>query len=100
MAKAGSNPPLKDYHHVRAKLLARDEIALLDVREEAPHAEGHPLFAANLPLSRLELLGYTKLPRRDVPIVTIDSGEGLAELAAQRLQAMGYTDVAVFKGGI
>lgn len=100
MAKAGSNPPLKDYHHIRAKLLARDEIALLDVREEAPHAEGHPLFAANLPLSRLELLAYTKLPRRDVPIVTLDSGEGLAELAAQRLHAMGYTDVAVFKGGI
>ncbi|MFM9846749.1 MAG: rhodanese homology domain-containing protein [Hyphomicrobiaceae bacterium] len=100
MPETGSNLPLRDYHQVRASLLARDEIALLDVREEAPHAEGHPLFATNLPLSRLELLAYTKLPRRDVPIVTIDSGEGFAELAAQRLQAMGYTDVAVFKGGI
>ena len=100
MAEAGTTMPLKDYHQVRASLLARDEIALLDVREEAPHAEGHPLFAANMPLSRLELLAYAKLPRRDVPIVTLDSGEGLAELAAQRLKAMGYTDVAVFKGGI
>jgi rhodanese-related sulfurtransferase len=35
-----------------------------------------------------------------VPIVTIDSGEGLAEAAARRLKTMGYTDVAVFKGGI
>jgi rhodanese-related sulfurtransferase len=100
MTETGTSLPLKDYHQVRASLLAREEIALLDVREEAPHAEGHPLFAANLPLSRLELVAYTKLPRRDVPIVTIDRGEGLAELAAQRLKAMGYTDVAVFKGGI
>lgn len=90
----------KDYRHVREKLLALEEIALLDVREEAPHAEGHPLFAANMPLSRLELLAYTKLPRRDVPIVAIDSGEGLAEGAARRLHAIGYTDVSVFKGGI
>src|SRR5688572_14420736 len=95
-----SNLPLKDFQQVRARLLTLDEIAFLDVREEAPHAEGHPLFAANFPLSRLELLACAKLPRRDVPIVTIDSGEGLAEAAARRLKTMGYTDVAVFKGGI
>ncbi len=91
---------LKGYRQVRASLLALEEIALLDVREEAPHAEGHPLFAANLPLSRLELLAYTKLPRRDVPIVLVDSCEGLAEIAARRLTAMGYTDVAALEGGI
>ena len=100
MAENGSNLPLKDYHQVRARLLALDEIAFLDVREEGPHAEGHPLFAANFPLSRLELLAYAKLPRKAVPIVTIDSGEGLAEGAARRLKAMGYMDVAVFEGGI
>ena len=33
---------------VREALLARQEIALLDVREEDPFAQGHPLFAANL----------------------------------------------------
>lgn len=100
VSEHGPGLPVKDYRYVRARLLALDEIALLDVREEAPHAEGHPLFAANVPLSRLELLAYTKLPRKDVPIVTLDSGEGLAEIAARRLTAMGYTDVAVFKGGI
>jgi hypothetical protein len=42
----------KSAYEVRDDLLARREIALLDVREEAPHAEGHPLFAANLPFSR------------------------------------------------
>jgi rhodanese-related sulfurtransferase len=98
MAKPST--PTKDYAFVRSKLLNREEIALLDVREEAPHAEGHPLFAANLPLARLELDAYTKLPRRDVPIVTFDAGEGAAELAAERLSALGYSDVAVFAGGL
>ena len=93
-------PMLRDYAEVRAKLLNREEIAFLDVREEAPHAEGHPLFAANFPLVRLELDAATKLPRRDVPIVTFDNGEGLAEQAAERLLALGYSDVAVFAGGL
>ncbi|MHB1567548.1 MAG: rhodanese homology domain-containing protein [Acidiferrobacter sp.] len=89
-----------DYQQVRARLFALDEIALLDVREEACHAAGHPLFAANIPLSRLELQAYAALPRRDVSIVTIDGGEGLAQTAAQHLAAIGYTNVAVFHGGI
>ena len=94
-------PPLsRDYAFVRSKFLNREEIALLDVREEAPHAEGHPLFAANLPLSRLELDAYTKLPRRDVTVVAFDNGEGAAELAVERLTALGYTDVATFAGGL
>lgn len=90
----------RDYHHVRSRLLELQEIALLDVREEAPHAQAHPLFAANFPLSRIEVDAYAKLPRKDVPIVTIDGGEGLAQAAAQRLVDIGYTDVSVFKGGV
>lgn len=90
----------RDYQYVRSKLLNREEIAFLDVREEAPHAEGHPLFAANIPLTRIELDAYTKIPRFDVPVVTFDNGEGLAELAAERLIDLGYRDVAVFAGGL
>lgn len=89
-----------DYPCVRSMLLDRAEIAFLDVREEAPHAEGHPLFAANLALSRIEIEAYAKLPRRDVPIVTFDNGEGLAERAAKVLDGLGYTNVAVFEGGL
>ncbi|MBU0656113.1 MAG: thiosulfate sulfurtransferase [Gammaproteobacteria bacterium] len=89
-----------DYDYVRSRLLNREEIAFLDVREEAPHAEGHPLFAANFPLARLAVDAWAKLPRRDVPIVTFDNGEGLAELAAERLRALGYSEVAVFAGGL
>lgn len=97
---SGRALPRVGYAQVRAALLARQEIALLDVREEDPHAQAHPLFAANLPLARIEVDAYGKLPRRDVPIVTLDDGEGDAELAAHRLRALGYRDVAVFDGGV
>ena len=53
---AKSDLPTLSAAQVRAHLLARDtEIALLDVREEDPYAQAHPLWAANLPLSRIEL---------------------------------------------
>ncbi len=98
--------PLCGYPEVRARLLAKLEVALLDVREEDPHAQRHPLFAANFPLSRLEQDAYSKLPRRDVPIVTIDAGNAAdvsqseAYLAAERLLALGFTNVSVFEGGV
>jgi rhodanese-related sulfurtransferase len=90
----------KSAAEVRAALLARHEIALVDVREEDPHARAHPLFAAHLSLSRLELEVYGRLPRRDVPLVVLDDGEGYAERAARRLIELGYTDVAVLAGGV
>lgn len=91
---------LYTYSQVRASLLEHREIALVDVREEDPHAQAHPLFAANLPFGRIELDTYTKLPCRDVPIVVIDDGEGLAEPAARRMINLGYTDVSLLKGGV
>jgi rhodanese-related sulfurtransferase len=90
----------RDYASVRAALLDRRELALLDVREEDPHARAHPLFAANFPLARFELDAGAKLPRREAPIVTFDAGEGLAEKAAAKLVSLGYSDVAVFAGGL
>jgi rhodanese-related sulfurtransferase len=85
---------------VRAALVARDEIALLDVREEDPFAQSHPLWAANLSLSRLELEAWGRIPRRDTRIVVYDDGEGLAERAVARLQSLGYTDVNLLEGGL
>lgn len=90
----------KDFGFVRNKLLNKEEIAFLDVREEGAHAQEHPLFAANFPLSRIEMDALVKLPRKDVPIVTIDDGEGYAQLASERLFALGYTDISIFHGGV
>jgi rhodanese-related sulfurtransferase len=90
------------FFDVRAKLLAGHEIALLDVREEDPFAQEHPLWAANLPLSRVELDAWRRMPRRDTLIVVYGAhaGTDLAPLAAQRLQALGYTQVHLLEGGL
>src|SRR5258707_10460854 len=85
---------------VRRALLLRDEIALLDVRHEAAFATGHPLFAANMAAERIALEAQTRLPRKDVPIVVYDAGEGLVPLATDRLMALGYTNVRHLDGGL
>jgi len=90
----------RTFEDVRRALLERREVALLDVREEDPHARSHPLFAANLPLSKLELEAPVRLPRRSVPIVVLDDGEGLAGRAARRFTELGYTDVTLLAGGL
>ncbi len=85
---------------IRRALLLRDEIALLDLRHEAAYATGHPLFAANMAADRIVLEAETRLPRKDVPIVVYDAGEGLVPLAADRLKALRYTDVRELGGGL
>jgi rhodanese-related sulfurtransferase len=85
---------------VRGMLLLRDEIALLDVRHEAIFATGHPLFATNMAADRIALEAETRLPRKDVPVVVYDAGEGLVAQAADRLAALGYTDVRELDGGL
>ena len=85
---------------VRCALKLREEIALLDVRHEAAFATGHPLFAANMAVERIALEAGTRLPRKDVPIVVYDAGEGLVPKAADRLQTLGYTNVRQLGGGL
>src|SRR6185295_11416380 len=85
---------------VRCALLLRDEIALLDLRHEAAYATGHPLFAANMAADRIALEAEVRLPRKNVPIVVYDAGEGLVPVATDRLRALGYTDVRQLDGGL
>src|SRR5260370_454004 len=85
---------------VRCALLLRDEIALLDIRHEAAFATGHPLFAANMAAGRIALEAETRLPRKDVPVVIYDAGEGLVPQAVDRLQALGYADIRQIDGGL
>ena len=85
---------------IRRALLLRHEVALLDLRTEAAFATGHPLFAANLPASRIAIEAEARLPRRDVPVVLYDDGEGLVDAAARELAALGYTNVRALAGGL
>jgi len=85
---------------VRDALRARREIALIDAREEDPFAQAHPLFAAQLPISRVERDAPWRLPRRDVPIVVYDDGEGIAERVARCLVETGYSQVHRLDGDL
>lgn len=85
---------------IRAALSLRQEIALLDVRQEADFATGHPLFAANMAADRITLETAVGLPRNDVPIVLYDNDEGLVPTASAQLTALGYTNVCALKGGL
>ena len=85
---------------IRNALLARTEIALIDLREEAEFAQGHPLFAAQIPLRRLETEASWRLLRSDVPVVVYDNGEGLADRAVTVLRDLGFSDAHVLQGGL
>jgi rhodanese-related sulfurtransferase len=85
---------------IRTALLAGDEIAIIDVREEHEFAQGHPLFAAQIPLRRIDEEARWRIPRAQTPIVVYDDGEGLARKAAIRLQGLGFTDVRELEGGL
>lgn len=85
---------------IRRSWLEGRELALLDLSEEDVFAKAHPLFAANLPLSRLELEIFERVPRRDCPIILYDDKDGLTERAAGILTALGYHDIAILPGGI
>lgn len=84
---------------VRQWLNDGEEVALLDVREAGQFGEGHPFFAIPAAYSRLELDVPYLVPRRHTRIVLLDAGDGVAERAAERLAAAGYTKVHVLDGG-
>src|ERR1700760_105283 len=85
---------------IRNMLLLREEIALLDLRHEAAYATGHPLFAANMAAGRITFEAEVRLPRKNVPIVVYDAGEGLVAEAADRLAALGYADIRQLEGDL
>ncbi|MCG2631583.1 thiosulfate sulfurtransferase [Bradyrhizobium sp. WYCCWR 13023] len=85
---------------VRRALLLREEIALLDLRFESAFATGHPLFAANMAVDRIAVEAAVRLPRKDARIVLYDDGEGLVADGAERLAALGYSNVRALDGGL
>jgi rhodanese-related sulfurtransferase len=76
------------------------EIALIDVREHGQYGEGHPFFAVSIPYSRFEILLPALVPRPAVRVVLCDGGDGMAERAARRAEALGYGNVRILSGGI
>lgn len=94
------NPITRDYHQLRHALLHRQEVALVDVREEADYASGHPLFAVNIAFSKLDIEILNRIPRLTTPVTLYDNGSGLARAAALRLHQLGYQDIALLAGDL
>ena len=85
---------------VRSALLTRQEIALLDLREEALFASAHPLFAAQLPADRIALEAPVCIPRRETLVVPYAGDNGEAERAKEQLHGLGYSEVYLLQGGL
>mgnify|MGYP001199287996 CR=1 FL=1 len=77
-----------------------DELALLDVREEGEFGSGHILYAVPLPYSILEMRLGQLVPRRTTRTVLVDGGDGVSERAANRMNMLGYSMVAILDGGM
>jgi rhodanese-related sulfurtransferase len=76
------------------------EIALLDAREHGQYGEAHLFYAVPLAYSRFEAEIERLVPRKAVRLVLYDDGAlGVAELAATRAEALGYSDVRILEGG-
>ncbi len=86
---------------LQALLLAQEEVAVLDPREEGAYSlQPHLFHAVNLPLSSLELRAAALLPNRQTRIVIAsDAEDGLAERMSVRLAVLGYQRVQVLSGG-
>ena len=75
------------------------ELALLDVRESGQFGADHMLHAVPCPYSILETRILSLAPRKSVPMVLVDAGDGTAQKAARRLSAIGYSDISILEGG-
>ncbi len=75
------------------------ELALLDVRELGQYGLSHPFFAIPMAYSRFELRLRALAPNRSTRMVVYDDGTGVAEKAAARGEAMGYSSIHVLEGG-
>ncbi|OZC55480.1 hypothetical protein CH267_12940 [Rhodococcus sp. 06-621-2] len=85
---------------VRARWLAGGEVAVIDVSEGVDYQRGHLSVSVPVPASVIELHLARLLPRRDIDIVLVSSGDGeLAVRTAARVLAVGYSNVSVLEGG-
>ena len=81
---------------LRIALGARDELALLDLREQGEFGACHLFWAVNAPLSRLEFEVARLVPRKSTAVVIATAGDAdLAARGAETLTGLGYTDVSI-----
>ncbi len=84
-----------------AHLLDTDStLALIDVRDHGEYNLAHIPGSTSVPRRQLESRMGRLVPFRGVQVVLCDDNGRRAALAAQTLERMGYTRVAVLEGGV
>ena len=74
--------------------------ALIDVRDPGEYNSSHIPGASLIPRRLLEFQMAAAVPSKTAPIVVCDDDGRRSALAAQTLEAMGYTQVSALAGGI
>ena len=85
--------------HVKSKLARGDDFDLVDVREDNEWSAGHIKGARHLGRGVLERDIEKAIPDPSREIILYCGGGFRSALAAESLQAMGYTNVASMDGG-
>jgi rhodanese-related sulfurtransferase len=84
---------------VKQRLDAKEQLTLIDVREESEWAKGHLPGAVHLCKGIIERDIENAVPIKGTPIVLYCGGGYRSALAADNLQKMGYTSVLSMDGG-
>jgi rhodanese-related sulfurtransferase len=85
---------------LEGRLARRSRPVLVEALGAAFYGDAHLPGAINIPRGQVDRLAPHLIPARDAPIVVYCSGScSSAEAVARRLEALGYTDVAVYVGG-
>ncbi len=92
--------PVVSAAEAKAMIADGRELALIDVREGGPFADGHPLLAVSIPLSALEERIDALVPRRSCRVVLYDDDNGFAATAAARMARWGYSNLSILAGGV
>lgn len=81
------------------QLINREKAVLVDVREPAEFAAGHPVGSKSVPLASLATSG--ELPKnKALPIVVVCATGARASRAAAMLKKLGYDNARVLAGGV
>ena len=78
----------------------REDVVILDVSGSADFGKGHILGAVNMPPSRIESGNQELVKWKDRPILICCKNGQVSPQMAGRLTGMGFTDVAVLRGGL
>jgi rhodanese-related sulfurtransferase len=81
------------------RLINREKAVLIDVREPAEYASGHPGNAKNIPLAGLE--ASSDLPKnKSLPLVVLCQSGARSSRAVATLQKLGYANAQSLAGGL